>query len=81
MADYLGSPSGVPVESDHYLSCLAHPSTRHGIDGIDGDAVGTQSSVEVRGEFQIPLVHGHRNRSSSAHPTCHQGWGCMAHTQ
>ena len=81
MAGYLEPPSGVPVESDHYLSYLAHPSIHHGVGGSGGDAADTRSSVEAREEFRSLLVHGHRNRSSSAHPTCHQGWGCTAHTQ
>jgi len=45
---YLESPSEVPIEFDHRLSCLVHPLSHHGIDGSDADAVGTRSSAEVR---------------------------------
>lgn len=70
---YLESPSEVPIESDHHLSCLVHPSSRHGVDGFDGDAVGTRNSAEVRGGPWCLLVRDRRNHSNSARPTHHQG--------
>jgi len=78
-ADCLGSPSRVPIEFDHHLSYLVHPSSHHWIDESDADAVDTRSSVEAAGGFQSLLVHDHRNRLSLARPTHHRGSGCTAH--
>ena len=70
--DYLELPSEAPVESDHHLSCLDHPSIHHGVDGSDADAVGTRNSAEAREGFQSLPVRGHRNYLSLERPTYHR---------
>ena len=81
VADYLESPSEVPAEFGHHLSCLTHPSSHHGIDESDAHAVGIRNLVEVKEGFRSPLVHGHRSCSRLARPRYRRDWGCTAHTQ
>jgi hypothetical protein len=80
-ADYPESPSEVPTEFDHRLSCPVHPSKHRGIDGPDEDAVGTRSSAEVGEGFLSLLVREHHNHSSPERPTYHWGRGCTTHTR